>query len=221
MHPNPDTEAAEQMTTGIAATQRRVAEARTHGPLVWQRTGTVGTELVLRDGVAPGVVTGSIVVGGRQPYTSRWHADLDGNWRVRALTVTTEGSGWRRNLALSRTADGAWTCGVEESGTVDAPRAGIDDPSRLDRGAVLLLTDSPIFQTWALRALRLSPGEAAATTPAIRVRMPWLTVVAGESAFHRVSDNKLRVSGDGPAVSYDLDAEGIVTYQPGRLRIAH
>src|SRR3954451_24255417 len=135
MHPN--IEAAEQMTTGMATTQRRVAEARTHGPLLWQRTGTVGTQLVLRDGPAPGVVTGSVVVGGPQPYTSRWHADLDGAWRVRVLTITTEGSGWRRNLAVSRTGEGSWTCGAEASGSIDAPPAGIDDPSRLDGGAVL------------------------------------------------------------------------------------
>ncbi|WP_433383512.1 putative glycolipid-binding domain-containing protein [Actinoplanes sp. CA-142083] len=219
MHPN--SEADLEMITGTAATQRRVAEARTHGPLLWQRTGTVGTELVLRDGLAAGVVTGAIVVGGRQPYTSRWHADLDGNWRVRALTVTTEGNGWRRNLALSRTAKGAWSCGVEESGTVDAPPAGIEDVSRLDNDAVVLLADSPIFQTWAMRSLQLNPGEVPKSTPAIRVRMPWLTVAPGEATFHRVSDIKLRVSGDGPAVSYDLDPEGIVTYQAGRLRIAH
>ena len=218
MHPDIE---ADQVTTGTAATQRRVAEARTHGPLVWQRTGTVGTELVLRDGVAPGVVTGSIIVGGRQPYTSRWHADLDGAWRVRALTVTTEGSGWRRNLALSRTASGAWACGAEESGTVDGPPAGVDDPARLDGGAVLLLADSPIFLTWAMRALRLGAGSGPATAPVLRVRMPWLTVVPAASSFHRVSEHRLRVTGDGPAVAYDLDAEGIVTYQAGRLRIAH
>jgi hypothetical protein len=209
------------MSTGIADTQRRVTEARTHGPLVWQRTGTVGTELVLRDGVAPGVVTGAIVVGGRQPFTSRWHADIDGAWRVRALTVTTEGSGWRRNLALSRADDGRWSCGVEQSGQVAAPPAGIDDTARLDDDAVLLLTDSPIFLTWAARALKLEPDAAAATTPVIRVSMPWLTVVPGDLTFHRVSDHRLRVAGDGPATSYDLDAEGIVTYQAGRLRIAH
>ena len=104
------------MTTGIAATQRRVAEARTHGPLLWQRTGTVGTELVLRDGTAPGVVTGAVVVGGPRPFTARWHADVDGAWRVRALTITTEGSGWRRNLALSRTEKGSWACGAEQAG---------------------------------------------------------------------------------------------------------
>jgi len=209
------------MTTGMATTQRRVAAARTYGPLVWQRTGTVGTELVLRDGVAPGVVTGAVVVGGHQPYTSRWHADLDGAWRVRALTITTEGSGWRRNLVLSRTPDAVWTCGAEESGPVDAPPAGLDDPARLDGGAVLLLADSPIFLTWAMRTLRLSPESGAVTTPAIRVRMPWLTVVPGEASLHRVSETRLRATGDGPAVSYDLDAEGIVTYQAGRLRIAH
>jgi uncharacterized protein len=218
MHPNSE---AGLMTTGTATTQRREAEARPHGPLVWQRTGTVGTELVLRDGAAPGLVTGSVVVGGPQPYTARWHADVDGAWRVRALTMTTEGSGWRRNLALSRTEAGSWSCGAEASGAPDAPAAGLDDPARLDGGAVLLLADSPIFLTWAMRALRLSAESGPARAPVIRVRMPWLTVVASESSFHRVSDTRLRVTGDGPAVSYDLDAEGIVTYQPGRLRIAH
>ncbi|WP_030442220.1 putative glycolipid-binding domain-containing protein [Actinoplanes subtropicus] len=208
------------MTTGTATTQRRVAAARTHGPLVWQRTGTVGTELVLRDGTAPGVVTGAVVVGGSRPYTARWHADLDGAWRVRALTLTTEGSGWRRNLALSRTQAGTWTCGAEQSGSIDAPAAGVDDPARLDGGAVLLLDDSPIFLTWAMRTLRLSAGAGPVRAPVVRVRMPWLAVAAGESTFHRVGDAKLRVTGDGPAVAYDLDAEGIVTYQPGRLRIS-
>jgi hypothetical protein len=207
------------MSSGTTATQRRVVQARTHGPLVWQRTGTIGTELVLRDGGAAGVVTGSAVVGGHRPYTSRWHADLDGAWRVRALTVTTEGSGWRRNLALARTGDG-WTCGAEESGAVDGPPAGVDDPSRLDGAAVLLPADSPIFLTWAMRMLRLSPAAGLVTTPAIRVRMPWLTVVPGDAALQRVSEHRLRVGGDGPAVSYDLDAEGIVTYQAGRLRIS-
>jgi hypothetical protein len=217
MHPNSE---AGQMTTGIA-TQRRAAEARTHGPLVWQRTGTVGTELVLRDGTAPGVVTGTVVVGGPRPFTARWHADLDGAWRVRALTITTEGSGWRRNLALSRTEKGSWACGAEESGPAGAPPAGLDDPARLDAGAVLLLADSPIFLTWAMRSLRLAAESGPVRAPVIRVGMPWLTVAAGESSFHRLGEHKLRVSGDGPAVTYDLDAEGIVTYQPGRLRIAH
>src|SRR4051812_50058826 len=97
MHPN--SEAVEQMTTGMATTQRRVTEARTHGPLLWQRTGTVGTELVLRDGTAPGVVTGSVVVGGSQPYTSRWHADLDGAWRGGGVPLPPQGGGGGRKPA--------------------------------------------------------------------------------------------------------------------------
>jgi hypothetical protein len=207
------------MKLGTASTQRRVASSRAHGPLVWQRTGTIGTELVLRDGVMPGVVTGSSVVGGNLPYAARWHADLDGSWRVQALTITSEGSGWRRNLALSRTPDGPWTCGAEQSGQVDAPPPGIDDPTRIDDAALLLVSESPIFLTWALRALRLDPASAATTVPVVRIRMPWLTVVPGTATFQRVSENRLRVTGDGPASSYDLDAEGIVTYQAGRLRI--
>jgi hypothetical protein len=40
------------------------------------------------------------------------------------------------------------------------------------------------------------------------------------ATFHRVSAGRLRVTGDGPAATYDLDADGIVTYQPGRWRIS-
>ena len=207
------------MVQEAAITQRRVAESRAHGPLVWQRTGTVGTELVLRDGAAPGVVTGSSVIGGALPYAARWHADLDGAWRVRALTVTTEGSGWRRNLALSRAGDGSWTCGAEESGTLVGQPAGLAEGSALDAAAVLLLADSPIFLTWALRSLRLVPAGKPVVTPVVRVRMPWLAVIGGGTTLHRVSEHRLRVTGDGPATTYDLDGEGIVTYQPGRLRI--
>ena len=72
-----------------------------------------------------------------------------------------------------------------------------------------------------MRTLQLDAGAAAQATPVIRIRMPWLTAVAGEATFHRLSAGKLRVTGDGPATSFDLDAEGIVTYQPGRLRISH
>ena len=208
------------MAQGTTTTQRRVAGSRAHGPLVWQRTGTIGTELVLRDGAAPGVVTGSSVIGGNLPYAARWHADLDGAWRVRTLTVTTEGSGWRRNLALSRSGDGTWTCGSEESGNLVGLAAGLPDASALDAAAVLMLADSPIFLTWALRSLRLAPGGAPVATPAVRVRMPWLAVVPGSAALHRVSEHRLRVSGDGPAATFDLDGEGIVTYQPGKLRIS-
>ncbi|GIF00684.1 putative glycolipid-binding domain-containing protein [Paractinoplanes rishiriensis] len=201
----------------LSIAQRPAATRRSSGPLVWQRTGTVGTELVLGDGTAPSVVTGSAVVGGSQPFATRWHADLDADWRVRALTVTCEGGGWRRNLALSRT-DAGWTAGVEESGEPGGPAAGIDDPARLAGVGVLLLADSPIFLSWALRHLRLDSGPV--TVPVARVRLPWLTVVPAPSTFQRFGENRLRVTGDGPAATYDLDAEGIVTYQPGRLRIS-
>jgi hypothetical protein len=50
--------------------------------------------------------------------------------------------------------------------------------------------------------------------------MPWLAVIPGSAALHRVSEHRLRVSGDGPAATFDLDGEGIVTYQPGKLRIS-
>lgn len=203
------------------STAQRPATIR-RSSLVWQRTGTVGTELVLGDGLAPSVVTGNAVVGGPQPYATRWHADLDAGWRVRALTITCEGDGWRRNLALSRT-DAGWTCGAEQAGSPSpaGPPAGIDDPARLAEADVVLLSDSPIFLSWALRQLPATAESGPVTVPVARVRMPWLAVVPGPATFQRIGEHRLRVGGDGPAATYDLDADGIVTYQPGRLRIMH
>jgi len=203
------------------STAQRPATIR-RSSLVWQRTGTVGTELVLGDGQAPSMVTGTAVVGGPLPYATRWHADLDADWRVRALTITCEGDGWRRNLALSRT-DTGWTCGAEQAGSPSpaGPPAGIDDPARLAEADVVLLSDSPIFLSWALRQLPATAESGPVTVPAARVRPPWLTVLPGPATFQRVGEHRLRVTGDGPAATYDLDADGIVTYQPGRLRITH
>ena len=198
--------------------QRPAITRRNAGPLVWQRTGTVGTELVLGAGDAPSMVTGSAVVDGPTPYTTRWHADLDGEWRVRSLTLTCEGHGWRRDLALARTAEG-WTAGAERSGGPEGPPPGSKDPARLTGDTVLLLDDSPIFLTWALRHLRLGAGSSPATAPVARVGLPWLTVVPAPVTLHRVGEHRLRVTGDGPVATYDLDGDGIATYQPGRLRI--
>jgi hypothetical protein len=202
-------------------TAQRTADARrTDGALVWQRTGTVGTELVLGHGTVPGVVTGVAVVGGTLPYSARWHADLDAEHRVRALTITCEGAGWRRNLALATAGDQGWTCGAEETGELEGPGAGVGEPRRLDGVALPLLADSPTFLTWAMRLLGLGASAAPAKVPVARVRLPWLAVVPTMATFHRVSAGRLRVTGDGPAATYDLDADGIVTYQPGRWRIS-
>jgi hypothetical protein len=203
----------------ISTAQRTAGTRRETGALVWQRTGTIGTELVLGDGAAPSVCSGNAVIGGPRPFAVRWHADLDAQWRVRALTITCEGEGWRRNLALSRGDDG-WTAGAEESGEVAGPPAGIDEESRLAGVDVLLLADSPIFLTWALRHLACTQESGPVTVPTARVRLPWLTVVPASSTFQRVGEHRLRVAGDGPVATYDLDDEGIVTYQAGRLRIA-
>jgi hypothetical protein len=215
--PEPGTVSEDGSVPLALSTAQRPATIR-RSSLVWQRTGTVGTELVLGDGTAPSVVTGNAVVGGPQPHATRWHADLDAGWRVRALTITCEGDGWRRNLALSRAGDG-WTCGAEQSGAPDGPPAGIDDPARLAGVDMVLLADSPIFLSWAMRQLRTTPESGPVTVRAARVRLPWLTVVPGPATFQLVGEQRLRVAGDGPVATYDLDADGIVTYQPGRLRI--
>jgi hypothetical protein len=57
------------------------------GPLAWQRTDTVGTELVLPSGADNRSADGTAVVAGPVPHTTRFHADLDTRSAVRTRTA--------------------------------------------------------------------------------------------------------------------------------------
>lgn len=190
------------------------------GPLVWQRTDTVGTELVLHHGGAGRLTAaGSAVVAGALPHTVGWEADLDPSWAVRALTVSCRGAGWSRTLWLRHDPAGDWSCRTGETGDLDEAPPGIDDPGRLDATALVRLPDSPIFVTWAMRRLLLAAGSGPVCAPAVHIRTPSLAVLPGTSTYQLVGDRRLRVSGDEPSTRYDLDGAGVVIYQPGRFRL--
>jgi hypothetical protein len=82
----------------ISAALLARAGDRPAGPLVWQRTDTVGTELVFQSGTDPRTATGNAVVAGPLPHATRFHAEIDAAWAVRDLTVACEGAGWSREL---------------------------------------------------------------------------------------------------------------------------
>jgi hypothetical protein len=196
-------------------------------PMVWQRTDTVGTEIVFRhDGATPSA-DGSAVVAGPLPYVSQWHAELDPDDSVRVLTVSCHGDDWRRALRLERTPE-RWICRTEEtgdpgaaSGRLGMPPPGIEDPDRLDPNAAVRLTDAPIFMTWALRRLALSPGDPAREVPTVRVLRPSLAVLPARATYQLVGERRLRITGDEPGSVYDLDPDGRVRYRAGRLRLLH
>jgi hypothetical protein len=179
------------------------------GPLIWQRTDTVGTELVFRD--ADGrTAAGTAVIGGTGPHSVQWLAALDEHEGVRALTVTSESSQTRRTLTMTREDDGALVFRTGEGA----------EPTRLEGIDVVRITDSPMFLTWATRRLALTPGTGAVAAMTARVLLPSLTVATGRTTYQLVSDRRLRVAGDEAAISLDLDEAGIVTYRPGRLKLA-
>ncbi|GIF15625.1 putative glycolipid-binding domain-containing protein [Actinoplanes teichomyceticus] len=186
-------------------------------PLTWQRTDVVGTELVFPRGSRP---AGSAIVAGSRPYTMTWQAELTPAAEVTALHVTCRGDGWSRELRLGR-ADSAWSCRVEHAGDPgELPFAGTDQLDLLDPAAVLRLADSPIFVSWAIRRLGLTVTSGPVTVPVVRVQAPSLAVVPGTMTFHLVSPQRLRITGDRPAVTLELDDTGTVAYQPGHLRLA-
>ena len=220
------------LTSSQDTAGRRVRNAgMRRAPLIWQRTDTVGTELVFWASKDPSTASGSAVVTGPVPHTNRWHAELDTGAVVRALTVTCEGGDWSRTLRLVRDPELGWSCRTEEDGDLDGaltggghcgePLPGIDDSARLHPDAIIRLSDSPMFLTWALQRLRLAAGDRPVAAPTIRILTPSLIVLPGVSTYQLVSEHRLRISGDEPASGYELDDAGIVTYQPARLRLAH
>ena len=195
--------------------ERKAGSARTKkahdpsSPLIWQRTDTVGTEVVFPD--ADGrTAAGTAVIGGTGPHSVHWLAALDDVGGVRALTLTCESSQSRRTLEMTRQDDGALLF-----------RTGDDEqPTRLEGVEVVRVTDSPIFLTWAMRRLGLTPEAGAVSAMTARILLPSLTVATGTSTYQMVSDHRLRVGGDEAAIVFDLDEAGMVAYRPGRLRLA-
>lgn len=157
------------------------------GPLAWQRTAVIGTELVF---AAPGSAEGTAVVTGSRPHTVQWRADLAEDGAVTGLWVSCLG----KELRLS---------GDDGLGAEVVPR----------------LADSPIFVTWAINRLGLTVASGAVRAPSLRVVTPSLETVTGTATYHLVSPHRLRITGDGPAVTYEVDDAGLVTYQPGNLRL--
>jgi hypothetical protein len=199
--------AHETPTRPTGAARSRVARDP-GGPLIWQRTDTVGTELVFPD--ADGrTAAGTGVIGGTGPHSVHWMAAIDDDSGVRALTVTCESSQFRRTLEMTREDDGALVFHM-----------GDDAPTRLEGVEVVRVTDSPMFLSWAVRRLRLKPSAGAVPAMTARVLLPSLTVATGTTTYQLVSDQRLRIGGDEAGATFDLDAAGIVAYRPGRLRLA-
>lgn len=188
-------------------------------PHAWQRTDTVGTELVFS---CPVSADGAAIITGPLAYTSQWRADLEETGAVRRLTATCRGARWSRTIRLSRDG-GEWSCRTEETGDAPTglPAPGIDDPLRLQPDAVLHLEDSPVSAGWTLRRLALTPASGPVTVPTVRVLVPSLVVLPGVSTFHMISTRRLRVTGDEPAYTCELDDAGIVTRRPGRFRLVY
>jgi hypothetical protein len=134
------------------------------GPLAWQRTDTVGTELVLPSGADNRSADGTAVVAGPVPHTTRFHADLDTRSAVRTLTVTCSGSGWSRTLCLSRDADGGWACRTEETGDLRRSLTGSGHAGRRHRASTTRSAcTAPQSSDWTNRRSS-SPGRCASWT---------------------------------------------------------
>ncbi|WP_433795760.1 hypothetical protein [Actinoplanes sp. CA-252034] len=55
--------------------------------------------------------------------------------------------------------------------------------------------------------------------PSARILTSSLTVVSGTATYHLISPHRLRITGDGPAVTYEMNPAGLVAHHPGTLRL--
>ncbi|BBH70551.1 hypothetical protein ACTI_72360 [Actinoplanes sp. OR16] len=163
------------------------------GAVAWQRTGVVGTELVVAGSEK---VSGTAVVVGEEPYALDWRAGIEDGGRVVDLDVTCRSACWTRTLAMSRTG-GDW----------------VTHPD-LDPEAVVVVDGSPIFLSWVARGLGAEPVRI----PTIKIGVPSLVISATTVTYHLISESRLRVTGDGPAVTYELDRSGMVSARAGQFR---
>ena len=203
---------ARRIPDPAAGTSRNRTAHDPSRPLIWQRTDTVGTELVFPD--ADGrTAAGSAVIGGTGPHSVHWLAALDDDGGVRGLTLTCESAQSSGTLTMSREDDGTLVFrtrdAADDTGTIRLP--GVE---------VVRVTDSPMFVTWAMRRLRLAPAKGVVAAVTARILLPSLTVATGTSTYQLVSDRRLRIGGDEAATVFDLNEAGIVSYRPGRLRLA-
>jgi hypothetical protein len=166
------------------------------GPVAWQRTGTVGTELVIPGG--PEQASGTAVIVGGEPFTLDWQAGLDEHGGVVTLAASCRGPGFTRTLEMSRTG-GSWVTHAD-----------------LDPDALVRIDGSPIFLFWAMRKLELGGDPVRRAT--IRVAVPTLEITTIHLTYQLISANRLRVTGDGPAVTYELDESGMADSRAGHFR---
>ena len=73
--------------------------------------------------------------------------------------------------------------------------------------------------TWVIRRLGLTVGSSPVRVPSVRTLTPSPDVVPGIATYHPLNPRRLRITGEGPAVTYELDLAGLVMFQRGHLRL--
>lgn len=194
--------------------------------LFWVRTDTAGTDHALFDDRRGLAARGVAQAADPLPYTCRYDLTTDEGWAARRLEVSVEGAGWLRNLRLER-ADGRWRASTGEVGDLDAaltaagqPAAGLpgtEEPERLGDALDVDLAASCLFNTLAVRRLRMQdavPGTTQRLT-VVWVLVPSLLVVPAEQVYTVLEGGNVRFETDGFAADLQLDSGGYVVHYPG------
>lgn len=194
--------------------------------LLWVRTDTAGTDLVLYDDRRGLAARGVAQAADPLPYTCRYDLTTDERWTALRLEVSVEGAGWLRTLRLER-ASGRWRASTGEVGDLDAalvaagqPGAGLpgtEEPDRLHDVLDVDLSGSCLFNTPPVRRLGLqdaTPGTTHRLTVAW-VLVPGLLVVPTEQVYTALDGGNVRFESEGFSADLQLDAEGYVVRYPG------
>ena len=139
-----------------------------------------------------------LTVSDGKPLHVRYHVFCGADWTTRAVHVETEQGDARKRLELRREPSGEWWRGDERLPAFD----GLTD---------IDLAFTPATNTLPIRRLGLKAGEAA-STDAVWVRFPELTIERLPQRYVRIDDYGYRYESRGGSFTADLivDDQGVV-----------
>ena len=192
--------------------------------VVWESEIAPGMELSAAELGADHLQATGVAIGtDPEPYRLEYELETGEAFVTTALRVRSEGRGWRRNLELLRSRDGAWTCSATADGKADLPPPGgsVDPFSEAldcDLGRSPLTNSMPV----------LRHGLLDAGGP-IDFVMAWVSVP--DLGVHRSEQQYtfVRREGERSIVRYEgghrsfvadltFDSDGLVLLYPGLAR---
>jgi hypothetical protein len=157
------------------------------------------------------------------PYRLDYELETGAGFTTARLHVTTRGERWRRELDLSRAADGRWSVGADGEGNPDLPPAG-GDGAALAGALDCDLELSPVTNLMPIRRHHLLEGGGPTELTMAWIAVPALSVRADGQRYRHLSSaddhHVIRFEATDGSFTADItvDTDAVVIDYPGIAR---